>query len=111
MKASIVIACLFALAAASPAWSLDPKQGMAPTTRPPNELAAQKLLPKVHDEVWSKLTKCAVDYDDRKGTYSIRLTPEVKALDGKAITLRGFVLPMDGSDHTRHFLISRNTPV
>lgn len=104
------IAVLLNLAAVS-AWALDPRQGTAPATRPPEELAAQKLLPKVRDELWTKLLKCPVDYDKDRGTYSIRLTPEVKALDGKAISVRGFVLPMDGSDHTRHFLISRNTPV
>jgi hypothetical protein len=115
MKPSAAVRSMIVLLAltliASPASALDPKQGTAPTTRPPNELAAQKVLPKVRDELWSKLTKCTVDYDNEKGTYSIRLTPEVKALDGQTITVRGFVLPMDGSDRTRHFLISRNTPV
>src|SRR5262249_49914973 len=52
-----------------------------------------------------------LDYDQEKGTYSIKLTPEVQSLDGKTITVRGFVLPMDGSDQTKHFLLSRNTPV
>jgi hypothetical protein len=104
------VALLLALAA-TPAWALDPKKGAPLTTQPPNELAAQKLLRKVHDELWTKLLMCVVDYDNNKGTYSIRLTPEVKALNGKTITVRGFVLPMDGSDHTQHFLISRNTPV
>jgi hypothetical protein len=113
MKARQIVRCVAVLLmlAATPAWALDPNQGTVPTAQPPNELAAQKLLPKVHDELWTKLIKCAVDYDNNKGTYSIHLTPEVKALDGKTITLRGFVLPMDGSDHTQHFLISRNTPV
>jgi hypothetical protein len=113
MKARQIV-CSVALLltqAATPVWALDPKQGAAPTAQPPGELAAQRLLPKVHDELWTKLTKCAVDYDNNKGTYNIQLTPEVKALDGKTITLRGFVLPMDGSDRTQHFLISRNTPV
>jgi hypothetical protein len=113
MKAKQIVLSVAVLLtlAATPAWALDPKQGAAFSAQPPNELAAQTFLPKVHDELWSKLVKCAVDYDNNKGTYSIRLTPEVKALDGKTITLRGFVLPMDGSDHTQHFLISRNTPV
>jgi hypothetical protein len=95
---------------AAPAWSFDIKSDWV-ITQPANEIAAQKVLPTVHDETWTKLIKCAVDYDDKKGTYSIHLTPEVKALDGKTITMRGFMLPMDGSDHTRHFLLSRNTPV
>ena len=109
MKAGLVAGALSALLAViSPAWSLDPA---AAATQPAGELAAQKMLPKVRDALWTRLAQCAVHYDDKKGTYSIELTPEVKALDGKTITVRGFVLPMDGSDHTRHFLITRNTPV
>jgi hypothetical protein len=113
MKARLVASSLASLVAlvASPAWSLDPRSGPAPTTQPPDELAAQRLLPKVHDTLWSELVKCPVGYNNKDGTYSIRITPEVKALDGKRITVRGFVLPMDGSDHTSHFLITRNTPV
>jgi hypothetical protein len=104
------IAALLVLAAA-PAWPLDPKAGTVPTGQPPDEAVAQKLLPRLHDKLWSELSKCTVDYDNDKGTYSIHLTPDVMALDGKTITVRGFVLPMDGSDRTRHFLLSRNTPV
>lgn len=99
----------------APAWALDPKLEKDISTalgmQPPNELAAQRLLPQVRDEMWTKLAKCAVNFDDKNGIYSIKLTPEVKALNGKTVTVRGFVLPMDGSDHTKHFLITRNTPV
>jgi hypothetical protein len=100
------------LLAAVPAVALDPKLiDSTMITQPPDELAAQKLLPQVRDELWAKLVKCKLDYNEDKGTYSIHVTPEVKELDGKTITVRGFVLPMDGSDRTQHFLISRNTPV
>jgi len=88
-----------------------PARATEPTTRPAAEAAAQKMLPKAHDELWSKLVRCDVKYDEKAGTYGISLTPEVKALDGQVVTVKGFVLPMDGSDRTRHFLISRNTPV
>ena len=95
-----------------PAAALDPKLTGPIDTQPANEVVSpQKLLPQVRDELWAKLVKCKLDYDEDKGTYSIHVTPEVKALDGKTITVRGFVLPMDGSDRTKHFLISRNTPV
>lgn len=103
--------------AAVPAWSFDIKSDWVITdqekaaSQPANEIAAQKILPTARDPLWAKLIKCAVNYDDKKGTYSIKLTPEVKALDGKTITARGFMLPLDGSDHTSHFLLSRNTPV
>lgn len=94
---------------AGPAWSADPVA--PPSVQPSNERAAQKILPRVRDEMWTKLAECTVDEDPKKGIYSIKLTPEVRALDGKKITMRGFVLPLDGSDQTKHFLITRNTPV
>jgi hypothetical protein len=102
---ALLLLCIAAAGAAQPANAVEP------TTRPAAEAAAQKMLPKAHDELWSKLIKCAVKYDEKAGTYGITLTPEVKALDGQVVTVKGFVLPMDGSDRTRHFLISRNTPV
>jgi len=101
----------FLALAALPASALDPKLVTPLNSQPSDEITAQKLLPQVRDELWAKLVKCKLDYNEEKGTYSIHLTPEVKALDGKSITVRGFVLPMDGSDRTQHFLISRNTPV
>jgi uncharacterized protein len=104
------LAALLVLAA-TPALSFDIQKGSVPFGQPPDESALQKTLPQVRDELWSKFVRCKLDYDEDKGTYSIRLTPEVKALDGKTITVRGFILPMDGSDRTQHFLISRNTPV
>jgi hypothetical protein len=109
MKPRIIVglAAPFLLLAAA----LLPVQAVQPTSQPAFEATAQKLLPKVRDTLWSKLIKCEVSYDDKKDVYSIQVTPEVKALDGQTVTVRGFVLPMDGSDRTKHFLISRNTPV
>jgi hypothetical protein len=91
----VVLAAPFLLLAAA----LLPAQAVQPTSQPAFEAAAQKLLPKVRDTLWSKLIKCEVSYDDKKDVYSIQ------------VTVRGFVLPMDGSDRTKHFLVSRNTPV
>jgi hypothetical protein len=87
------------------AWAIQP------TSQPVDEITVQRTLPQVNDALWTKLINCKLDYNEENGVYSIKLTPEVKALDGRTVTLRGFVLPMDGSDRTKHFLISRNTPV
>jgi hypothetical protein len=103
---AILAAPLLLLAA-----TLLPAQAVQPTGQPAAEAMAQKFLPKVRDTLWSKLIKCEVSYDDKKDVYSIQVTPEVKALDGQTVTVRGFILPMDGSDRTKHFLVSRNTPV
>jgi uncharacterized protein len=91
------------------AWSVQPTD--VPAGQPADEAALQKSLPQVRDAIWSKLVKSKLSYDEENGTYGIKLTPEIKALGGKSLTLRGFILPMDGSDRTRHFLLSRNTPV
>jgi hypothetical protein len=93
----------------APAWAQ--AAGQPAAGQPRDEAAAQKWLPKVKDALWTKLAACKVDYSDKNGTFSIAVTPEVKALDGTQVSVRGFILPMDGSDRTKHFLVSRNTPV
>lgn len=79
--------------------------------QPSDESAVQSGLPKSQDPLWATLAKSKVKFNDKTGMYSILQPPEVKALDGKTVTLKGFVLPMDGSDHTKHFLVTKNTPV
>ncbi len=75
------------------------------------ERQAQTALPQSKSPLWTKLGKCRVDYDQRKGLYAIDLTPEIKALDGQTIDANGFILPLDGADKTKHFLLAKRTPV
>jgi len=82
-----------------------------PIGQPADERAAQNGLPQSHDLLWSKFLKCKVGYNNRTGLYSIAVTPEVKSLAGHTVTASGWVLPLDGSDHTKHFLLTRRTPV
>lgn len=111
---ALFLAVLAALGA-TPALSFDIDKDSGPVRgsigQPPDETALQSRLPQVRDELWRKFVNCKLDYNEDTGIYSIRLTPDVKALDGKTVTMRGFVLPMDGSDQTKRFLLSRNTPV
>ena len=79
--------------------------------QPADERALQDTLPKSNDLLWAKFVKCKIGYNDKTGIYSIAVTPEVKAMAGQTVTARGWVLPLDGSDHTRHFLLTRRTPV
>ena len=79
--------------------------------QPADERAAQDALPKSSNPLWGQFLKCKVGYNNKSGLYSIAVTPEVKALAGKTVMLNGFVLPLDGSDHTKHFLLTRRTPV
>jgi hypothetical protein len=82
-----------------------------PIGQPSDERAAQMTLPKSQSPVWGKFLQSKVSYNNRTGIYSIAATPDVKAMAGQSITVNGFVLPLDGSDHTSHFLLTRNTPV
>ena len=78
--------------------------------QPPQERALQDKLPQARGPVWTQLMACRVRFDDRNGLYSIRVTPEVRALAGRQVTLQGFVLPLDGSDRPKLFLLTRRTP-
>jgi len=79
--------------------------------QPGGERQEQNALPQSKSPLWAKLAKCRVDYDSRKGLYSIDLTGDVKALAGQTIDANGFILPLDGSDKTKHFLLAKRTPV
>lgn len=75
------------------------------------ERQAQRNLPQSGDPLWSILRACKVGYDRKTGLYSLQPTPQVKAMVGQVVKVRGFTLPLDGSDKTSHFLIGVNTPV
>lgn len=83
----------------------------APSGQPADERAVQNKLPHAQSPLWAKFLASKVRYNNRTGLYSIAVTPEVKALAGKPVTVSGFVLPLDANDHTSHFLLTRNTPV
>ena len=79
--------------------------------QPISERKAQDQLPQSHAPIWTEFSKCKVSLNDNTGMFSINVTPEVKALSGQTITVSGFVMPLDGSDRTKHFLLTRRTPV
>lgn len=79
--------------------------------QPSDERAAQDALPHSESPLWATLVKCPVRFDQKKGIFSIQLTADVRGMDGQSIDANGFVLPLDGSDNTKHFLLTRRTPV
>jgi hypothetical protein len=93
------------------AWRVEKLKVQVPVGQPADERAAQDQLPHAQNPVWAKFLASKVSYNDHTGLYSIAVTPEVRGLAGKPVTLNGFVLPLDASDHTSHFLLTRNTPV
>ena len=79
--------------------------------QPSGERQAQNKLPQSKSPLWTKLAQCRVSLDSRQGTYSITVTDEVKSLAGQTINANGFILPMDGNEKTKHFLLAKRTPV
>ncbi len=75
------------------------------------ERKAQQALPQSGDPLWATLRACKVGYNDKTGLYSLQPTAQVRAMVGQVVRIRGFTLPLDGTDKTAHFLIGINTPV
>lgn len=75
------------------------------------ERAYQNGLPRSKDPIWPKLRACKVSFNSRTGLYGLTPTPDVKAMAGRTVRIRGFILPLDGLDLTKHFLLGVNTPV
>lgn len=96
---------------ATAAFRMEKVNIQAPIGQPADERAAQATLPKSQSPVWAKFLHSKVGYNSKRGLYSIKVSDDVQVLAGQAITVNGWVLPLDGSDHTKHFLLTRNTPV
>ncbi len=79
-------------------------------SQPSDERAAQNQLPVSKDTMWNTLTKTKVSLDDKEYQYSAKYTPEVKALAGKQITIKGFMLPIEPTEKFKHFILSKRTP-
>ncbi|WGM45884.1 hypothetical protein KOAAANKH_00749 [Brevundimonas sp. NIBR10] len=81
---------------------------------PPAEIAGERIqqsgLPQSHDREWAVLrtTRIGIDKD---GYYTAAHSPQVRALAGTRLTISGFMVPLEATDTTRHFLISPYTPV
>lgn len=75
------------------------------------ERSAQRSLPRSGDPFWKTLSACKVKYNAKTDLYSLIPTPEVRAMAGQVVKVKGFIIPLDGLDLTKHFLIGVNTPV
>lgn len=81
-----------------------------PAGQPSEERKAQDALPQSHDDMWKTFGKCKVHLDQKNYKYSIDYTPEVKAMEGKEVTVSGFMLPLESTEKFKHFLLSKRTP-
>lgn len=70
----------------------------------------QHRVPKPKSDLWPKLAACKIDKHYLEGMYGIHYTPEISAMEGKQVTLDGFVVPLEATDKFSHFLLSVRAP-
>jgi hypothetical protein len=80
------------------------------SSQPLDERKAQELLPVSKDNLWKTLSECKVHLDVKNYLYSIDRTSQVKAMEGKPFTVRGFMMPLEPAEKFKHFLLSKRTP-
>jgi len=61
------------------------------------------------DQIWKSFAKCKMKMDQDL-SYTITYTPSIKVMNGKNVTLSGFMLPLEPKDKFSHFLLSKNAP-
>jgi len=78
--------------------------------QPGDERAAQEALPKSDSAMWGALGKAKVKLDEKTGIFDVTFDDSVKAMDGKPLDITGFMLPLEGDEKQKHFLLSKRTP-
>jgi uncharacterized protein len=79
--------------------------------QPQNERQVQANLPQSRAPLWRTLMTTRIAENASTGMFSASHTPAVRALANTTITITGFMLPLDTDTRSRHFLLSRMTPV
>jgi len=79
--------------------------------QPRVEREAQQRLPQSSNPLWKTLRTTEISVDERTGLFSARFPPAVRALDGKTVSVEGFMMPLESKVETHHFLLSKRTPV
>jgi uncharacterized protein len=69
----------------------------------------QHRLMESDDFIWKSFLQCKLNSDPNL-SYNITYTPEVKEMNGKEITVSGFMVPLEAKENFRHFLLSRRAP-
>ena len=85
-------------------------QALAPRSQPPEERARQQLLPKSEDPIWRTFAHTQVKTDLAKGIFVAEHPADVRALDGKEVSVTGFMLTMSILKHFSNFILTRYTP-
>jgi hypothetical protein len=83
----------------------------APVTQPPEERARQQLMPQSTDPLWMTLAHSRITTDLKRGVFLADHPADVRALDGKEVTLQGFMLATTINGPIPYFILTRYTPV
>ncbi|MBX9708676.1 MAG: DUF3299 domain-containing protein [Caulobacteraceae bacterium] len=75
------------------------------------ERAMQLNLPTADGPMWRVLRQTRITIDERSQLFQAAHPQSVRDMAGGRITLQGYMLPLESSLRTRHFLISPYTPV
>ena len=79
--------------------------------QPTSERKVQATLPQSPAATWRVLATTRITENTNAGTFAAIHPPAVRALVGTNITISGFMLPLDTTPRSRHFMLSRLTPV
>jgi len=80
------------------------------SSQPADERAAQDALPKSNDNMWTQLNNTKVKLNEKTGMFDMNYGDSVKALAGKKLAITGFMLPLEGGETQKHFLLCKRTP-
>jgi hypothetical protein len=61
------------------------------------------------DQLWKEFAQCKIK-PDKDFSFNIIFTPRAKAINGKQITISGFMVPLESNEKFSHFLLSRRAP-
>jgi len=76
-----------------------------------SERQMQRNLPRANHPLWTTLRQTRISIDERTQLFRAAHPASVRSLAGSRVTVRGYMLPLESSDRTRHFLVSPYTPV
>lgn len=76
-----------------------------------SERRMQLELPRADGPLWRTLRQTRISIDERTQLYRAVHPAAVRATAGRPVTVRGYMLPLESSHRTTHFLISPYTPV
>src|SRR4051812_48668764 len=60
-----------------------------------------------NDPTWSILNGAQVAIDESRGTMTAQFTDPIRHMDGQALTIGGFVMPLDSRARFTHFVLTR----